>query len=402
MSQNHLAPRGRRPLAAVFAIALGSFSVVVAEFVPVGALSAIAHGLRVSEGEAGLLVTLPAVVGAVAAPVATVLMRRLDRRVAVQVLTALIAVSCLLSAVAPTFGVMLLGRLLLGVSVGGVWATAVSAAARLVPERIVHTASSMVFGAIAVGSVITVPSATLAVAHVDWRWTFAGAAAVAVFAVVMQLVLVPRIPAADRVTGADFRTILTSAPAVALLAIVLFVVFGQFSAFTFVVPYLVSVAGLSAATASLLLFVYGVLTIVGNFGGGALLGRSIRGTVVATLVAGGVGLLLLALGASAVVAVVVALVLWGLSWGNAPVALQHWLFTFDGKRFSAEAVNASFTAVVQVGVAAGSFLAGLAVDAVGTSSSVQLGAASALVALVIGLVLMAATARRYRVSVETR
>ncbi|WP_406490351.1 hypothetical protein OHB06_52135 [Streptomyces sp. NBC_01604] len=65
---------------------------VVSDFVPVGALSQISDGMGVTEGTAGLLVTLPAL----AAPAATVLMRRLDRRLAIIGLTALIAVSCVL------------------------------------------------------------------------------------------------------------------------------------------------------------------------------------------------------------------------------------------------------------------------------------------------------------------
>lgn len=387
-------PASRRPLTAVFAIALGSFSVVVAEFVPVGALSQISDGLAISEGTAGLLVTLPALVGAVAAPVATVLIRRLDRRAAIIGLTALIIISGILSVVAPNFAFLLASRALLGISVGGIWAVAVSAASQLVPEKIAHTASSMVFGAIAIGSVVTVPSATLIAAHTDWRWAFAASAAVAAISVIVQLVLIPPIPAAGRVLLSDFRTLVSSGSAVAILAIVLLTVFAQFSAFTYVVPFLERVSELGATSVSLLVLVYGALTVVGNFGGGALLGRSVRGTAMATLVAGTAGLAVLAIGGSVLVAAIVGLVLWGLAWGNIPVALQHWLYTFGRGKFSTEAVNATFTAVVQVGVAAGSFFSGVAVDAAGIRSSAVLGSSAMTLALLVGAVLIVATRPR--------
>ncbi|MGW7648984.1 MFS transporter [Streptomyces bobili] len=391
---SHARDTARHPLIAVVAIALGAFSVVVSEFVPVGALPQISAGLGVSEGTAGLIVTLPALSGAVAAPVATVLMRRLDRRLVIIVLTALIAVSCVLSAAAPNFATLLVSRLILGISIGGVWATSVSAAARLVPARIVHTASSVVFGAIAVGSVVSVPSASLIATHTNWQMTFIAAAGIALLSVVVQALVLPKIPAADRVTMAHFSPLLRSLPANVILAVVLLVVFAQFSAYTFVVPYLHEVTSLTTGTASGLLLGYGLLTIVGNFGGGALLGRSIRGTVIATLVSGVAGLVALSAGGTVTVAVCVGLALWGLAWGNAPVALQHWLYTFGQDKFSAEAVNATFTAVVQVAVAGGSLLSGVAVNASGVRSSAVLGAVASGIACAVALVFMAATSRR--------
>ncbi len=390
----HARPRSRHPLVSVTAIALGAFSVVVSEFVPVGALPQISEGLGVSEGTAGLLVTLPALSGAVAAPAATVLMRRLDRRLAIIGLTALIAVSCVLSAAATNFTMMLISRLILGISIGGVWATSVSAAARLVPARTVHTASSVVFGAIAVGSVVSVPSSSLIAAHTSWRTTFVAAAAVAVVAALVQALALPKIPTADRVTMGHFRPLLRSVPANVILAVVFLVVFAQFSAYTFVVPYLHEVTGLTTGLASGLLLGYGALTIVGNFGGGALLGRSIRGTVIATLVLGVGGLLALSAGGKVTALVCVGLALWGLAWGNAPVALQHWLYTYGQNKFSTEAVNATFTAVVQVAVASGSLLSGVAVDTVGVRSSAALGTVASAIACVLALGFMALSARR--------
>ena len=185
-SASHARTRSRHPLIPVAAIALGAFSVVVSEFMPVGALPQISDGMGISEGTAGMMVTLPALSGAVAAPAATVLMRRLDRRLAIIGLTVLIAVSCVLSAAATGFTMMLVSRLILGISIGGVWATSVSAAARLVPARIVHTASSVVFGAIAVGSVVSVPSSSLIATHASWRITFVAAATVAVLAALVR------------------------------------------------------------------------------------------------------------------------------------------------------------------------------------------------------------------------
>jgi predicted MFS family arabinose efflux permease len=76
------------------------------------------------------------------------------------------------------------------------------------------------------------------------------------------------------------------------------------------------------------------------------------------------------------------------------VALQHWLYMFGQDKFSAEAVNATFTAVVQVAVASGSLLSGVAVNAAGVRSSAILGTVASGLACAVALIFMAAASRR--------
>src|SRR4051812_5605433 len=83
---------------AVLSVALGAFVVVTSEFLPIGLLTHISAGLHVSDGVAGLMVTIPGLVAAVAAPVMTILAGRLDRRSVVLALIALLAISNLTSA----------------------------------------------------------------------------------------------------------------------------------------------------------------------------------------------------------------------------------------------------------------------------------------------------------------
>src|SRR4051794_25298295 len=65
----------------VAAIAAGTFSVVTAEQLPVGLLTTIGNDLHVSEGTAGLMVTVPGLVASATAPILPVAIGRLNRRV---------------------------------------------------------------------------------------------------------------------------------------------------------------------------------------------------------------------------------------------------------------------------------------------------------------------------------
>ncbi len=100
---------------AVAAIALGSFALVFSEVIPIGLLGDISGHLHVSVGAGGLMVVVPAVAAAVAAPLLTLCSARLERRAVLVGLSALVLVSDVIAGLAPGIGVMLAARAVLGV-----------------------------------------------------------------------------------------------------------------------------------------------------------------------------------------------------------------------------------------------------------------------------------------------
>lgn len=65
---------------AVLSVAVGSFALVTTEFLPVGLLPSIAAELKVTEGLAGMMVTIPGLVAAFAAILVTIGADKTDRR----------------------------------------------------------------------------------------------------------------------------------------------------------------------------------------------------------------------------------------------------------------------------------------------------------------------------------
>ena len=125
VSEPFLSPDEQRPSAqawfAVASVALGAFIIVTTEFIPVGLLPRIAGSLHVSLGLAGLMVVVPGLSAAVSAPLIFAGARQADRRKLILTLGGLVAVSNAVASVAPDFGVLLLGRVLLGVAIAGFW-----------------------------------------------------------------------------------------------------------------------------------------------------------------------------------------------------------------------------------------------------------------------------------------
>src|SRR5687768_3620191 len=136
--------------AAAAAMAVTIFSVVTAEMLPVGLLTPIGGELAVSEGTAGLTLTVTGLVAALSAPLLPRVLHTADRRAVLGGLMVLLAVASLLAAWAPTFAVLVVARVLTGVSMGGVWLLTVGLAPRLVAARSVGPATSLIFSGIAV------------------------------------------------------------------------------------------------------------------------------------------------------------------------------------------------------------------------------------------------------------
>jgi predicted MFS family arabinose efflux permease len=109
----------RNAWSAVAAIALGTFALVFSELIPVGLLADISGHLRVSVGTGGLMVVVPAVAAAVAAPLLTLCSARLERRTVLVALSALVLVSDVIGGLAPDIGVMLAARAMLLAAVTG-------------------------------------------------------------------------------------------------------------------------------------------------------------------------------------------------------------------------------------------------------------------------------------------
>lgn len=103
---------------AVTAVSLATFFVVTTEMLPVGLLTPIADTLDISSGTAGLMVSLPALLAALFAPLVVMASGGMDRRRILCGLLGLLIIANIASALAPSLWWMLAGRVLVGFCMG--------------------------------------------------------------------------------------------------------------------------------------------------------------------------------------------------------------------------------------------------------------------------------------------
>ncbi|NUW35476.1 MFS transporter [Nonomuraea sp. SMC257] len=374
-----LQPRTRPPLTAWFAvasIALGIFAIVTSEILPIGLLTTIGADFHVSDGTAGLTMTLPGVVAAVAAPVVTLATARLDRRVMLGVLMGILAVADVLAAVATAYEVMLVSRVLVGLTIGGFWSIGAGLAARLVPPAAVGTATALIFSAVPLGSVLGVPAGTF-IGHVaGWRTAFLALAVLSAAVLAALLVVVPPLPARQVTSARVLRDLLRGRDTkVALLATAL-IVLAHFGTYTYVTPFLRDVTGLDPAAVSAALLAYGVAGIAGNFLAGRTVGAAPRATFAAAGCLIAAATLLLPLIGTRAGGAFALLVVWGLAYGAVPVCSQAWFAR--AAPHAPEAATVVFTSSFQATFALGALLGGVVVDAVSVSAAMVCGGIAAL------------------------
>ncbi|TWD79257.1 putative MFS family arabinose efflux permease [Kribbella amoyensis] len=355
------------------------FTVVTAEMMPVGLLTPMGAALSVTEGTAGLALTVTGLVSAVTAPILPLALGRLDRRVVLVTLMALLGLATLLAAVATSFAVLMVARVLTGISLGGVWLLTVGLAARLVPERSVGPASSLIFSGIGIASVLGIPAGTYLGEFAGWRWAFAAVGVVAFVLAAALAVTLPKLPAATAVRRCDVGDALRDRRIRVGLVLVALLVTAHFSAYTYVRPLLETLADLQPALIGTLLLAYGVAGVAGNFAAGAT--RSPRRALLLIAIGLTLAVPALAILGTTIPGALVLLVFWGLAYGGVTVSTQNWQRAATPR--STEAAAALLVGVFNGAIGLGALTGGRVVDAIGPTAVPWLTGALALTALLV-------------------
>ncbi|TDW15943.1 MFS transporter [Kribbella kalugense] len=367
-----------RGWAASVTMAATVFTVVTAEMLPVGLLTPMAAALHVSEGTAGLSLTVTGVVSALASPVLPLLLGKLDRRTVLVGLLVLLAAAGFLAAVTPVFTVFLLARVLMGVSIGGVWLFTMGLARRVVPEHAAGPATSLIFSGIGIASVLGIPAGAYVGELFGWRWAFAALGVLSLGLAVALGTFLPSLAPERPVRLCDVREVLQIKEIRVGLVLVALIVTGHFAAYTYVRPLLEPHTG--PALIGTLLLAYGVAGVIGNFLTGAL--RPTRALIV---ISAGIAIatVTMPLVGTTMAGSLVLLVIWGLAYGGTTVSTQAWAHAAAPN--APEASSAVLVGVFNGSIALGAFTGGQVVDHLGTTTVTWLPAVLATAALVVVL-----------------
>lgn len=340
----------------IYAIGLSTFAVVTTEMLPVGLMTPISAEMNVSLAIAGLMISVPAILAALCAPAIIIGAGNVDRRSILLGLLALLIIANLASAFAPSIYWLLGARIIVGISMGGIWAIAGGLAPRLVSAQSTGLATSIIFGGVAAASVLGVPIGAFVGDYAGWRWAFIVMAIFSTSVLMLAWLTLPVLPINQSIRVKSFITTLALRQIRLGLMLTFLFVSGHFMAFAFVRPLLETLANISEGSIGILLFAYGLAGIAGNFLTGTYASRRINHTLMT------IGLLL----TMSIIAFVffgstpangaIILILWGLAYGGVSVGLQTWMMKAGSS--SVESATSLFVSIFNIGIAFGSFMGG--------------------------------------------
>ncbi|WP_233565050.1 MFS transporter [Micromonospora musae] len=383
--------------AGLIALAIGAFGIGLTEFVIMGLLPEVAADFAVTEPVAGWLISGYALSVAIGGVALTAAVTRLPRKQVLLGLMVLFIVGNLLSAVADSYSMMMVGRVVAALCHGAFFGIGAVVAAGLVAPARRAGAIAMMFAGLTIANVLGVPFGTLLGQHLGWRSTFWAITAIGVVALIGLVLLVPGRPAgaADAPTGGlrgELRAF--THPQVWLsLAITILGFGGMFGAFTYIAYTLTEVSGFASSSVPWLLVLFGVGLFAGNLLAGRAADTSLSRTLVVVLTALTVVLAAFALTAGNKASTIAALVLMG-GFGFAtvpPLQMRIMHYAQEAPTLASGANIAAFN----VGNALGAWVGGLTIAAgLGYTSPIWAGAALTLAGLAVLLLSLRLAARR--------
>ena len=366
---------------AVFAMAMGVFSLVTAEFLPASLLTPMAIGLHMSEGLAGQAVTTTAAVALVTSLLISAATKGIDRKYVLLAFSLLLVVANLFVALANGFTAVLIGRVLLGVALGGFWTMAAATTMRLVPEDKVPRALSIIFSGVSVATIAAAPMGSYFGNLFGWRSVFFAASALGAVTFVAQLLTLPSLPAKG---SAGLKTIIDvlRRPAVGIAMVATILVFtGHFIFFTYMRAALEQAAGVGVNTLSAILLGFGVANFFGTALAGRVLEHRLRSMLIAMPALMAVLAALLVLFGSSSVLDFVLVALWGMAFGGVPVAWSTWVTRAVPDE--AESAGGLIVAAIQLAISLGAAFGGVMFDLNGANGIFSSSAVILLLAMLL-------------------
>lgn len=356
---------------AVWAMSLCAMVLVASEFMPVSLLTPIAFDLHMSEGHAGQSISISGFFALITSLWLTSLIGHRDRRAVLLFFTVLMGISGIIVAFAPNALMLMVGRALLGVCIGGFWSMSAATIMRLVPKKSVPKAIAILNGGNALSTTIAAPLGSFLGGIIGWRGAFFCIVPLALISFMWLYKSVPSLPSQrlskHRATiGNVLKLLMQGNVALGMGSSMLFFM-GQFALFTYLRPFLETTTGVNVEMLSLLLLTMGVSGLLGTF----VIGVVLKTRLFSVLIIIPFLMMLIAIAltffGTSVVAMFLLLSIWGFLGTAVPVGWWTWLA--QTLPHEAEAGGGLMVAIIQLAITLGAALGGLLFDAYGYTST---------------------------------
>lgn len=388
------------PLLPLVTLTLATFVIGSSELMIQGLLPEIAQDLGVAIPTAGLLVTAYALGVTFGSPFVALLTIRMRRKTALMALMAVFVTAHLACALAPSYGALLVGRVVASFCHGAFVAIASVVAVGIVREDRRATAVALVWAGFAASNILGVPVGTLLGQAFGWRATFWAITALGAAAVSAVAAFLPRAGKADNPLIARELRAVWNAQVLVTLALAALFLASCHSVFTFIAPLLRETTGVAPPSIPGYLLAFGIGGVIGMQIGGRFADRNALAALIAVCVANVAVSLGLIVAFRAPGPALAAMFVWGFSlyFGAAPIQLR----IVDAAREAPSLASTLLQSGLNAGIAAGPLFGGAALRAGMSYGHLPLIAAALALAALGAAIWSAALDRRGSASAFSR
>lgn len=248
----------------VLILTVAAFVFNTSEFVPIGLLSDIAGDLGISESKAGFLISAYAwVVAIVSLPLMMAFSHTEYRKLMIGVV-GLFTISHALSATATGYTALMISRMGVACSHAIFWAVTTPLAVKVAPEGRGPLAMSFIMTGTSLAQIMGMPLGRMIGLALGWRLTFLSVGAVAALVLILLFTMFPKVANDTQFAISDLPAILRNRRLLVIYLIIILLVTGHFTGYSYIEPFLLQVAGLPQTTITIVLMLFGIAGVVSS------------------------------------------------------------------------------------------------------------------------------------------
>ncbi|UQS84165.1 MFS transporter [Bombilactobacillus thymidiniphilus] len=248
----------------VFVLVLTSFALGFSEFVIVGILNDIARQLHTSVVSVGSLVTWFALIYALSTPIIATALGHFNLYKSITSLMLVFIVGNLLSAVANSFGLLAISRVITALVSGVLVSIAMTFANYIAPMDKRPRLVAGIYSGFSIASVLGVPVGTWVSVQFGWHQTFWLIVILSIVTLILMFICLPRDIVPPKSNLKAQLSLLTDKKILVGMWLPMLNLAAIYPLYTYLRPILSSQLHFSAGGVTLILFLYGITSIVSN------------------------------------------------------------------------------------------------------------------------------------------